>query len=68
MISMAINYAGHTVYDDGRVYKSGELLGTYATLVAAKGAATRNQRRLVASRHTEHQQRINRIVEGAAHA
>lgn len=40
-IAQAISYKGCTVYDDGRVYRNGWLIGQYKTLAAAKAAATR---------------------------
>lgn len=44
MIPTCFNYKGHTIYEDGRVYRNYELLGTYKTVAAAKAAATRNHK------------------------
>lgn len=44
MIPTCFNYKGHTIYEDGRVYRNYELLGTYKTVAAAKAAATRNRK------------------------
>lgn len=45
-LAYCFNYKGHTVYDDGRVYRNHELIGAYATVAAAKAAATRNHKKL----------------------
>lgn len=47
MIPQAMNYAGHVIYEDGRVYKNYELLKTCASLRSAKRWATINQRAYV---------------------
>lgn len=46
MIPYCFNYKGHTIYEDGRVYRNYELIGTYKTVAAAKAAATRNAKKI----------------------
>lgn len=48
MIPTCFNYKGHTIYEDGRVYRNCELIREtpYATIGAAKAAATRNWKRI----------------------
>lgn len=66
MIATCINYKGHTVYTDGRVYKAGELIAHCKTEAAAKRAATLNQREHVSARQTEHHNFIQSIVNRGA--
>ena len=49
MIPYCFNYKGHTVYEDGRVYRNHELIREkpYATIGAAKAAATRNWKQII---------------------
>lgn len=63
MIQLATcyNYSSHTIYTDGRLYRCGVLLGTYATEAAAKAVATRNNKRDRAQQAAEHHARIARI-------
>lgn len=60
-IAHCVNYRGHVVYDDGRLYQNHELIGQYATPAAAKAAATRRQKRQNAEHATEHHKRIGAI-------
>lgn len=53
-----VNYRGHVVYDDGRLYQNHELIGQYASEAAAKGVATRRHKRQTAERAGEHHKRI----------
>lgn len=61
MIAHCINYAAHTVYEDGRVYKAGVLVKQCATMAAAKAWATKAHRRDRAEQAAEHHARIQRI-------
>lgn len=61
MIAYCLNYKGHTVYSDGRVYKAGELIGQYKTEAAAKAAATRNQKAMLQESNNRHHAAIARI-------
>lgn len=58
MIAQCINYAGHVVYTDGRIYQHYELLKTCATFGAAKAWATRNRRKQLADWAAEHHKAI----------
>ena len=61
MLAVTINYSGHTISDDGheaRLYRLGELVGTYSTLAAAKAQATRRWRTERAQWAAEHHARL----------
>lgn len=60
-IAHCVNYRGHVVYTDGRLYQNHELIGQYATPAAAKAAATRRHKRQIAEGDSEHHKRINAI-------
>ena len=61
MISTCFNYAGHTVYDDGRLYQSHELIGQYASASAAKSVATKRAKAQRAEAAAEHHAAILNI-------
>lgn len=61
-IARCITYAGHTVYEDGRVYRHHELLKTCKTFAAAKAWATRAMWKERAASAAEHHQRVNKIL------
>ena len=62
-LATCYNYKGHTIYTDGRLYKAGELVGTYKTEAAAKAQATRRSRESNNARAAEHHSSILAIWE-----
>lgn len=60
-IAQSITHRGHVVYDDGRLYQNGELVGTYASTAAAKAAATKRHKAQRAERAAVHHAAVNRI-------
>ena len=63
ILATCYNYKGHTLYTDGRLYKAGELVGTYKTEAAAKAQATRRSRASNNARAAEHHASILAIWE-----
>ena len=53
-LATCYNYKAHTIYTDGRLYKAGELVGTYKTEAAAKAQATIRTRASNNARAAEH--------------
>ena len=60
-LATCYNYAAHTIYTDGRLYKNGALVGEYATEATAKAQATRRNRAQRATDAAAHQQAIASI-------
>ena len=69
MLAVTINYAGHTIADDGRearLYRHGELVGTYQTLAVAKAQATRRIRVERSEHAAKHHAMVQAIVTSNA--
>lgn len=62
-LATCYTYKAHTIYTDGRLYKAGELVGTYKTEAAAKAQATRRSRESNNARAAEHHASILAIWE-----
>ena len=63
MIATCINYKGHIVYSDGRLYRNYQLIGQYRTEAAAKARATVLRREELAAWAREHHEALQRIWE-----
>ncbi len=65
-IAQAINYKGHVIYTDGRVYKHYELIAECKTLAAAKRIATIERKKELNQRSNDHHNFIQSMMERRA--